>query len=48
MAAARDKLVHHYFGVNYEIVWAICKEDLKGIDPKIRKSLSVIKDSVKN
>ncbi len=37
MAGVRDKLVHHYFGVNYEIVWAICKEDLKGIEPRIKE-----------
>jgi len=28
IAGIRDRLIHHYFGVNYEIVWTIIKEDL--------------------
>lgn len=23
MAAMRDKVIHHYFGVDYEIVWDV-------------------------
>ena len=27
-ARVRDKLIHHYFGVNFDIVWKIIQEDL--------------------
>lgn len=27
----RDKMIHHYFGINYEIVWTIAKEELAGL-----------------
>ena len=25
----RDRLIHHYFGVDYEIVWNTVREDLE-------------------
>lgn len=28
MAAARDRLIHHYFGVNLDIVWQIVSTEL--------------------
>ncbi|MDP3732570.1 MAG: DUF86 domain-containing protein [Candidatus Omnitrophota bacterium] len=28
LAGVRDRLIHHYFGVNYDIVWAIVKQEL--------------------
>lgn len=28
LARVRDRLVHHYFGINYEIVWTIISERL--------------------
>ena len=31
LAGARDRLIHHYFGVNYDIIWIIAKEELPGI-----------------
>ena len=31
LAGARDKLIHHYFGVNLDIVWNIVKQELPGI-----------------
>jgi len=35
MAKTRDKLIHHYFGVNLDIIWGICKEDLPSLLKKI-------------
>lgn len=35
MAGMRDKLIHHYFGVNFSVVWKVAKEEL----PKIQNSL---------
>jgi len=28
MAALRDRLIHHYFGINYDIVWEIITVEL--------------------
>lgn len=35
MAAMRDKLIHHYFGINLDIVWEITIEELPKIEEKI-------------
>jgi len=31
MAAIRDRLIHHYFGVNYDILWEIIRNELPEI-----------------
>ncbi len=36
----RDRLIHQYFGVNYEIIWAIIEEDLTDFLHKIDDLLS--------
>ena len=36
MAGARDRLIHHYFGVNLDIVWQIVSTEL----PKVTEQLS--------
>jgi uncharacterized protein with HEPN domain len=33
----RDKMIHHYFGINYEIVWTIAREELAGFLPQIEE-----------
>ena len=33
----RDKMIHHYFGINYEIVWQIAKEELAGLLPHLEE-----------
>lgn len=33
MAAMRDKLIHHYFGVSLDITWVTITEDIPGIRP---------------
>lgn len=40
LAKVRDKLVHHYFGVNFDIVWNIIEESLPKIAIQINKILS--------
>ena len=42
ISATRDKIIHHYFGVNLEIVWNIIKEDL----PKLKKQVQKIKSGL--
>lgn len=42
MAAMRDKLIHHYFGVSLDITWATVTDDIPGIRPvllQIRKTI---------
>lgn len=40
MARLRDRLIHHYHGVNYEIVWGIIKEELPKLLPQIKKVIN--------
>ena len=37
MAGMRDKVIHFYFGVDYEVVWKVIKERLPEIKPYIEK-----------
>ena len=39
VAKMRDKIIHFYFGVDYEIVWKVIKERLPGIKPFIEQVL---------
>lgn len=36
MAGMRDKIIHHYFGINYDIVWKVAKEDISRLLPEIQ------------
>jgi len=35
MAGTRDRLIHHYFGVNLDIVWQIVSTELSKVNEKI-------------
>jgi uncharacterized protein with HEPN domain len=35
MARIRDKIIHHYFDIDYEVVWKILKEELPQVKPLI-------------
>jgi uncharacterized protein with HEPN domain len=39
MAGMRDKIIHSYFGVDYELVWKVVKEDLEKIKIQIETIL---------
>jgi uncharacterized protein with HEPN domain len=39
VAKMRDKIIHFYFGVDYEIVWKVIKERLPVIKPLIEQVL---------
>ena len=38
MARLRDRLAHHYFGINYEIVWNVVSKEL----PPLRSQLAAL------
>ena len=40
LARVRDKLIHHYFGVNLDIVWNIIEDSLPEIAVQIEKILA--------
>jgi uncharacterized protein with HEPN domain len=35
MAAMRDRLIHHYFGINLDIVWHVISEELPELAPEL-------------
>jgi uncharacterized protein with HEPN domain len=39
MAGMRDKLIHFYFGVNYELLWQTIRNRIPEIKPVIRQIL---------
>lgn len=39
----RDRLIHHYFGVDYEIVWDVVRNEI----PKLKEQISVILENIK-
>lgn len=39
-AGLRDELIHHYLGVNYDIVWHIVKNELPDIIYQLNEMLS--------
>ena len=40
IAGMRDKLIHHYFGVNIDIIWNVVKNDLPTIIKQIERILN--------
>lgn len=39
IAGMRDRLIHHYFGVDYEIVWDVIKNEIPKLNKQIKKIL---------
>ncbi len=37
LAALRNRLIHKYFGVNYDIVWQVIENELSGIAAKVNR-----------
>ena len=37
IASTRDKMIHHYFGVDLNIIWEIIKKDLPVLEKQIKK-----------
>jgi uncharacterized protein with HEPN domain len=40
LAGVRDKMIPHYFGVNYEIVWTIAEAELPDLASQIENLLA--------
>jgi len=47
IAGTRDKMIHHYFGVNLDIIWDIIKINLPGLKVKILKIKEDLVDNTK-
>jgi uncharacterized protein with HEPN domain len=45
IAGMRDKVIHFYFGVNWDIVWGALKDSLPPFKEKIERILEVIEES---
>ncbi len=37
MAGMRDRLIHHYFGVDYEIVWDVVRNKIPTLAESVRR-----------
>lgn len=44
-AGLRDKLIHHYFGVDYALVWDVVKNELPQLKPHLEQILASEKRS---
>jgi uncharacterized protein with HEPN domain len=40
MAGMRDIMIHHYFGIDYLVVWKTIKEDIPSIKPILKRILN--------
>jgi len=43
MAGLRDKIIHGYFSINYDIVWDVIQHKLPELEPQIRALLDTMK-----
>ena len=41
MSGMRDRLIHHYFGVDYEIVWDVVKNEIPKLKLQIESLLKI-------
>ena len=39
MARMRDRLIHHYFGIDYELVWNVVCENIPTLKDQLKKML---------
>ena len=37
LAGVRDRLIHHYFGINLDIVWSIVKDEMPSLIIEFKK-----------
>lgn len=46
MGGMRDKVIHHYFGINYDIVWTVAVVEIPGLVGTLRSVLERLKGAV--
>ena len=44
LAGVRDRVIHHYFGIDYEMVWQMVQEDFPRLLPQIQGILEALTD----
>lgn len=44
MSGVRDRLIHHYFGVNFDVVWNIVRDELSALESQITEILGSERD----
>ena len=44
MAGMRDRIIHGYDNVDYQIIWEVVKNDIPAIKPLVEKVLSAYKE----
>ena len=42
IAQMRDRLIHHYFGIDYEMVWGVVTSKVEELDRAVRTFLEQI------
>jgi|SRR3989338_733582 len=47
MAGMRDRLIHAYFGIDYNLVWSAMKTEIPNLKPKLKKIISDIEQEEK-
>lgn len=40
MAGMRDKIIHHYFGIKWDIVWSVVKDKLPELKENVEDALN--------
>jgi uncharacterized protein with HEPN domain len=44
IAGMRDKLMHHYFGIDLDLVWDVIKKDIPNLEKKLKEILKLRKE----
>ncbi len=48
IAGMRDKLIHEYFGVDYEVIWKTVKEEIPGLKSTVEKIIKNLPEDKDN
>lgn len=46
MAGMRDRLIHFYFGIKYDLVWNTIKQNIPEVKPLIREILEELESGI--
>lgn len=44
IAGMRDKLIHHYFGIDMDLTWKVATKEIKILKKEIQKIIKVIEE----